>query len=705
MAMVVKNNMSAISTLNTLNGNTTALQRSLAKVSSGMKINTAQDDASGYAISERMRVMISGLDQANQNTQNGSSLMKVAEGAVARTVDILKTLKKKAIDAATDTNTDDDRKTIQKEIDQYIDQIDDNALATFNGKYLLDGSKSLTGIATRSAMTNQALSEEVFGGTRLIDLMNRKGETLPIGSTDKVTASYVMNGVTYTTVYNVGNSTLEDIFYNLNDLSVSKGNGRIFGAAYLSEKIDSSDITTATLTTKELYAALQANGKDQYSTTFKTVAAFMAGEKVGDSSLVVAAGTYDSSSHVFSNTTGDASKFLTVDGDTTDIALMSAVLDAIDTEFDYSFGSATGSTSSVSASDVVLDMVFYNADGGTETRTYNLGHLGTAQAFSDAGDAYATFKHDAILSFQNVISHTINAGDDGSVSWKKYGKYLVNSLTGGTTDACSAADIASDMFKASASGDSGTVTLNATGAQDIAFAAGLGVDYNKGTNAYGLNYLVSRLGMVAAGQDVGVNASEKLVQTADNTNGLTITALNSGLSGQIAGVTISIADSEGQTKKIVNEYLDAFTTNIFAKNSSTDNALTFQIGAASNQAITVGLDDMRAESLGLKGSDGTKVSVVSQDKANAAIAAFDNALQHALDVQTTIGAIEARLEYTSSNLTTSSENVQAAESTIRDADMAKEMTDYTKNNVLLQAAQSMLAQANQNSSAVLSLLQ
>ncbi|MBR1396031.1 MAG: flagellin, partial [Selenomonadaceae bacterium] len=82
-----------------------------------------------------------------------------------------------------------------------------------------------------------------------------------------------------------------------------------------------------------------------------------------------------------------------------------------------------------------------------------------------------------------------------------------------------------------------------------------------------------------------------------------------------------------------------------------------------------------------------------------------NALQKAIDQQTDICAVESRLDYTSSNLTTSSENVQNAESTIRDADMAKEMTNYTKNNVLLQAAQSMLAQANQNSSAVLSLLQ
>ena len=114
---------------------------------------------------------------------------------------------------------------------------------------------------------------------------------------------------------------------------------------------------------------------------------------------------------------------------------------------------------------------------------------------------------------------------------------------------------------------------------------------------------------------------------------------------------------------------------------------------------------MRAEALGLKGSDGTKIKISSKELANAAISAIENALQKALDQQTTIGAVEARLEYTSSNLTTSSENVQAAESTIRDADMAKEMTNYTKNNVLLQASQSMLAQANQNSSSVLSLLQ
>ena len=115
--------------------------------------------------------------------------------------------------------------------------------------------------------------------------------------------------------------------------------------------------------------------------------------------------------------------------------------------------------------------------------------------------------------------------------------------------------------------------------------------------------------------------------------------------------------------------------------------------------------DAAATPLVDKGSDGTKLNISTQEKANAAINVLDNAVQKALDQQTTIGSIESRLEYTSSNLTTASENVQSSESTIRDANMAKEMTEYTKNNVLMQAAQSMLAQANQSSSSVLSLLQ
>ena len=137
----------------------------------------------------------------------------------------------------------------------------------------------------------------------------------------------------------------------------------------------------------------------------------------------------------------------------------------------------------------------------------------------------------------------------------------------------------------------------------------------------------------------------------------------------------------------------------------TDKAFNFQVGTKANQTIRVGFADMRAKSLKLENAKQERVSVVTREKAVASLATFDYALAKALDMQTTIGSIQSRLEHTINNLTVSSENVQSSESTIRDADMAKEMTEYTKNNVLMQSAQSMLAQANQSSSSVLSLLQ
>ena len=429
--MVVKNNMSAISTLNTLNKNSSALAKSLAKVSSGMKINSAADDASGYAISERMRVQIRSLDQDNQNTQNGQSMMKVAEGAVSSTVEILKTLKEKVINAANDTNTDADRQTIQKELDQSVDQINDNAVITFNGKYLVDGSHNTSVAATTTSLTNESLSEDTKFTDQFTQLKDRNGNSLKIQKSDTVTLSYVKQGKTYTT-------------------------------------------------------SVKAEGN-------------------------------------------------------------------------------------------------------------------------------------SLSTLISKASKDLKVGNDTSV--------------------------------------------------------------------------------------IGKNVAGDTVYTADGKKGLTITAAGTGLDHQIAGITISVTNSEGEIQKSVNAVLDNFSETIRAQDNSDDNAIVLQTGTKANQAIKVGLTDMRAEALGLQSSTGQTLNISTQEYANAAINVLDTAVQKALDQQTTIGSVESRLEYTSTNLTTASENVQSSESTIRDADMAKEMTNYTKNNVLLQAAQSMLAQANQNSSAVLSLLQ
>lgn len=131
----------------------------------------------------------------------------------------------------------------------------------------------------------------------------------------------------------------------------------------------------------------------------------------------------------------------------------------------------------------------------------------------------------------------------------------------------------------------------------------------------------------------------------------------------------------------------------------------FQIGTKANQNIFAAFSDIHANALGVRSDEGKNVSVATRADAKRAMTIFDRSIRKALDQATTIGALASRMEYTQSNLTTAAENVQASESTLRDADMAKEMTNYTRDNVLAQAAQSMLAQANQSSSGVLSLLQ
>lgn len=437
MAMVVKNNMSAKNTLNQLDKNNKAAAKDLKKLASGQKINNASDDASGLSISERMEVQIRSLDQDNANAQNGVSMLKTAEGAVQSTVDILKTLKEKAINAANDTNTDADRATMQKEFDQSIDQIDENANQTYNGQYLVDGSKStyVPSPGTRTSVTNESLSSTTTALTKFVNLTDGDGVSLEIESTDTINISYVMDGKTYTGSHEVGNLRLRQLF---------------------------------------------------------------TGTGVG---------------------TGD-------------------------------------------------------------------------------------------LKIRTPLN-----------------------------------------------------------------------------------------------DEVGENEFGEIVKNPSGKVALTIQSQHYGVDGQIAGLTITFQDKYGNAKRRANALFNNFSETIRAKDQSTDNALDLQVGTKANQSVRVGLTDMRSRALGLRSSDGTTISIGTQANANAAIAVLDSALQKALDQQTDIGSVQNRLGFTSSNIVLASENTTNSMSVIRDADMAAEMTAYTKDNVLQQAAQSMLAQANQSSSSVLSLLQ
>ena len=134
--------------------------------------------------------------------------------------------------------------------------------------------------------------------------------------------------------------------------------------------------------------------------------------------------------------------------------------------------------------------------------------------------------------------------------------------------------------------------------------------------------------------------------------------------------------------------------------SAEENPLAIHHGTKSNQMDLFSIESMRPKAMKLD-----KLDVTTRDKAESAIATIESALEYALDVATDVGSYMERLEHTESNLEIKSENTALSDSVLRDADMAKEMTEYTKFNVLTQSAQAMLAQAGQNQSQVLSLLQ
>ena len=168
--MRIATNLSALSALKSLNSTNESLQKTINALSSGLRINSAADDAAGFAISEKMRSQIRGLDTALRNSQDGISLLQTAEGALSQTNSMLQRMRELAVQASNDSLTSNDRQYIQLEIDQLKDQIDRIADTTqFNKKRLLDGS---CGAIWASSDLNVNL--KINGGLTFIDEFGQK---------------------------------------------------------------------------------------------------------------------------------------------------------------------------------------------------------------------------------------------------------------------------------------------------------------------------------------------------------------------------------------------------------------------------------------------------------------------------------------------------------------------------------------------------
>lgn len=593
MGMVIKNNMAAQNTLGTLNKNSTALSKSLQKVSSGMKINGAADDASGYAISERMRVQVRGLNQDIDNTQSAISMMKTAEGAISSTVDILKTMKEKAINAANDTNTDADRAIIQKELNQSIDQVDDNASITFNNKILFDGSADAGTTAEQriiKALNSEWLDSALSMAKEAYGLSFQEDET----SIREMTVKF--------------------------ERGSSGGSGGTTTLAYVTSYFGSDGKTnklelTVNMDVYDALAEHDVNGKaGSYPYLDRTIA------------------------HEMTH------------------AVMSANI--------------TGFTNLPKYIKEGAADYIHGIDDQSDRKSILLG-----LSPSNVSDQFASQDGVTPYAMGYAFFHYLNAksGHDGHMMTRFMN--VLDEQGGGALDAAVAA--------ASKGGFSSAADAIAGFKQDL-------TDYT------------------AAGH----TTKEFLKEYCD------IDFDNEFDTGSALGSKAWMGESANAEQVVIEGkspnfwYYPGSDTSViqgltvkWPNYTRPEGGFRFQVGTKANQNIQAQFSDIHATALGLRSDDGKNLSVETRAEAKRTMTVLDRALEKALDQQTTIGALQSRMEYTASNLTTASENVQASESTIRDANMAREMTDYTKNNVLMQAAQSMLAQANQSSSSVLSLLQ
>lgn len=569
--MVINHNLMANNAIRSMNSNSATASKSMQKLSSGLRINSAADDAAGLAISEKMRGQIRGLDQASANAQDGISMVQTAEGALNETQSILQRMRELSNQAANGTNTTDDRSSIQDEMNQLTSEVNRIGNTTeFNTQKLLNGGIG----STDGQKITKATSADVTGGTFVPSATTTGGIGAKL-TVDNVTFDFS----SITTTATEGETSVIDKLKNVTS-----------GGTKLSDLVDIKD----------------NGGKIEFTA-----------KSQGANSSVTLKTTNAAASSIFGVAAAAAST-MSATGDPT--LVEKAGVEATTTLTGADKTIASGSTISITVGSESAVTVNLNEDVAAKTYDTNNNDTNVANAAMDD------------------LVKNINA------SLQKAGL--------------------SDKVEASLSKDNTLQFISKTGA-DIKIADGTGTP------------LTSQLGFTDATSDGIID------ETIKNVN-------------QVVG-----PGAEGS----------GFNT-------------TFQIGANKGQSMSVNISDMRAAALGITGNagqagfsssnnvtDGTNdtkqeaaLDVTSKENASKALKTLDSAISKVSSERGKLGAIQNRLEHTINNLGTSSENLTSAESRIRDVDMAKEMSTYSKNNILSQAAQAMLAQANQQPQQVLSLL-
>ncbi len=670
--MIIQHNIGAINTARQFNTVNKKVKKSTEKLSSGYKVNRAADDAAGLSISEKMRNQIRGLNMAKNNSEDGISLLQTAEGALNEMHSIVKRISELSVKAANDVNAIEERESIQEEIDELVTELDRIANDTqFNGLKLLDGTFSASAgyVSPTSDQESIAMIETKIGGMEKYNgvMINNpiidSSARVDIGA-DK--AEYLQNELVDSIIPHAVNSFL-DTFTVFNDAAV---NGRIsdeiglklysdssttlayvaYQYSYLSDGTILSDQLKLNLSVNTNTLSFDANGelttdaRIELETTIvhEMMHAFM-DDTLTNGMLGAENGIMDSS-NAFPNwfTEGMAQSAAGGCANTNDWVNGSLGLDENSSD-------ATISATLTSSANSLMS--------GTTASQYGTGYLATMYWGYMAAGEPATFTSTELADGLNTVLGRLMAGEtmDEVINDISGGRYTdTTEFEDGFGDAESTAFV-SALLKAVGSTGNGGVVDDLTSSDILADDDATSSVYKADVD----NEFVT--------SSVGNNRD----WTTGGRGGSTSSAPSGG-----TGPTGPTGPGTG-TKTF---YL--------------------QVGASAGEDMAISLKDMHTSVIGMD-----RISVLDHASASDAIDACKNAVIKISDARAEIGAYINRLEYTINNLENSSENTQAAESRIRDTDMADEMVHYSMQNILLQAGQSMLTHATQNPESVLNLLQ
>jgi flagellin len=727
---IINTNLSALKAQNGNRMAQTNLDTAMERLSTGLRINSAKDDAAGLAISQRMTADVRGLSVAIRNAGDGISLAQTAETAMGEVTNMLQRMRELSVQAANGTISTDDRQALQAEVTQLVSEIDTVANRTsFNGIRLLDGSSNRLSLQTGSRA----------GQTVQLSIGSARAGDLGTGSVPGLTAT----GAFEATAANLAsNQSLQ-----ANDLTIN-------GVAIGSSKAEDDSLSSAN---KEASAISKAAAINRASSQ-TGVRAVVGSTTMTGSAMTAAAltGTVTingvTTGSITTTTNAAASRTAVVDA----INLISGqtgvrAVDTGDSNLGIRLEAADGRNIAVQ-----LDTLTAAATGlkvGAQSGTYSLVsssggpiELGTIGAgrISRAGLAGGTF--DRGVSTVTTDSRAIASSATGTdVRVLNTGDLVLNGVairaskasddTFSDTTAGSSLKAASGIAIAAAINESSAETgVTATAAPTQIDATTTTVIGASATATLVINGTSMDIALTAT--DSAQETREKVANVINNNSGSTgVTAVDNGR----GGLSLTAADGrniavwfDSDEASAANFGLDGATiagtgttytatgvTNPADVSAATVNTAYSQVTLSSSKAIEVragsqgfaaasnftalGFEENRygADLGGLKIKD---IDITTQDGATAALNSIDEALKSISINRAELGAVQNRLEATINNLTSANTNTVASRSRIQDADFAAETTALARGQILTQAAQAMLGQANQSQQGVLQLL-